>query len=242
MDLNGDLGEGMDDGPILPFLTSASIACGLHAGSPLIMDRVVSLALSRRVQVGAHPGYADRDNFGRAPVDLPLDELRALVLYQVAALDGFVRAHGGRLAHVKAHGALYNRAARDVGVASAIAEAVRAFGADLVLIGLAGSVQLGAARLVGLRAAGEAFADRRYLPDGTLMPRSEPGAVLTLPREVAEQAAMIAREGCAIASDGSRVRIDADTLCLHADTGGAAARARAVRDRLETDGVLIAPF
>ena len=242
MDLNADLGEGMDDGPILPFITSASIACGLHAGSPLIMDRVVSLALSRRVQVGAHPGYADRDNFGRAPVDLPLDELRALVLYQVAALDGFVRAHGGRLAHVKAHGALYNRAARDVGVASAIAEAVRACGSDLVLIGLAGSVQLGAARLLGLRAAGEAFADRRYLPDGGLMPRSEPGAVLSLPREAAEQAAMIAREGCAIASDGSRVRIDADTLCLHGDTAGAAGIARAVRDRLETDGVLIAPL
>jgi 5-oxoprolinase (ATP-hydrolysing) subunit A len=242
MDLNADLGEGMDDGPILPFLTSASIACGLHAGSPLIMDRTVSLALSRRVQVGAHPGYADRENFGRTAVDLPLDELRALVLYQVGALDGFVRAHGGRLAHVKAHGALYNRAARDVPVASAIAEAVRAYRGDLVLIGLAGSVQLGAARLVGLRAAGEAFADRRYLPDGTLVPRSEPGAVLQNPREAADQAALIAREGFAIASDGSRVRIDADTLCLHGDTAGAAGIARAVRDRLETDGVLIAPL
>src|SRR5581483_1893356 len=168
MDLNADVGEGMDDGPLLPFLTSASIACGLHAGSPLIMDRVVSLALSRRVQVGAHPGYADRENFGRAAVDLSPDEVRALVLYQVAALDGFVRAHGGRLAHVKAHGALYNRAARDLTVATAIAEAVRAYGGDLIVVGLAGSVQLGAARLAGLRAAGEAFADRRYLPDATL--------------------------------------------------------------------------
>jgi UPF0271 protein len=242
MDLNADLGEGMDDAPVLPFLTSASIACGVHAGSPLIMDRVVSLALSRRVQVGAHPGYADREHFGRAAVDLTPDELRALVLYQVAALDGFVRAHGGRLAHVKAHGALYNRAARDLGVATAIAEAVRAYGGDLIVIGLAGSVQLGAARLAGLRAAGEAFADRRYLPDATLMPRSEPGAVLRDPREAAEQAALIAREGCAVASDGSRVRIDADTLCLHGDTDGAAGIARAVRDQLESDGVLIAPL
>jgi UPF0271 protein len=242
MDLNADLGEGMDDGPVLPFLTSANIACGVHAGSPVIMDRVVSLALSRRVQVGAHPGYADRENFGRSSVDLPLDELRALVLYQVAALDGFVRAHGGRLAHVKPHGALYNRAARDVALASAIAEAVRAYSANLVLIGLAGSVQLGAARLVGLRAAAEAFADRRYLPDGTLMPRSEPGAVLRGPKEAADQAALIAREGCVIASDGSRVRVDADTLCLHGDTQGAPEIARAVRDRLETDGVLIAPL
>ncbi len=242
MDLNADLGEGMDDGPILPFLTSASIACGVHAGSPMIMDRAVSLALSRRVQVGAHPGYADRENFGRVAVDLSMDELRALILYQVAALDGFVRAYGGRLAHVKAHGALYNRAARDLTVASAIAEAVRAYGGDLIVIGLAGSVQLGAARLVGLRAAGEAFADRRYLPDANLMPRSEPGAVLRDPKEAAEQAALIVREGYAIASDGSRVRIDADTLCLHGDTAGAAGIAQAVRDRLETDGVLIAPL
>jgi UPF0271 protein len=242
MDLNADLGEGMDDGPILPFLTSASIACGVHAGSPMIMDRAVSLALSRRVQVGAHPGYADRENFGRVAVDLSMDELRALILYQVAALDGFVRAYGGRLAHVKAHGALYNRASRDLTVASAIAEAVRAYGGDLIVIGLAGSVQLGAARLVGLRAAGEAFVDRRYLPDATLMPRSEPGAVLRDPKEAAEQAALIVREGYAIASDGSRVRIDADTLCLHGDTAGAAGIARAVRDRLETDGVLIAPL
>lgn len=242
MDLNADVGEGMDDGPLLPFLTSASIACGLHAGSPLIMDRVVSLALSRRVQVGAHPGYADRENFGRAAVDLSPDEVRALVLYQVAALDGFVRAHGGRLAHVKAHGALYNRAARDLTVATAIAEAVRAYGGDLIVVGLAGSVQLGAARLAGLRAAGEAFADRRYLPDATLMPRSEPGAVLRDPKEAAEQAALIAREGCAVASDGSRVRIDDDTLCLHGDTAGATGIERAVRDRLETDGVLIAPL
>jgi 5-oxoprolinase (ATP-hydrolysing) subunit A len=242
MDLNADLGEGMEDGPILPFLTSASIACGLHAGGPLLMDRIVSLALSRRVQVGAHPGYADRENFGRAAVDLPLDELRALVLYQVGALDGFVCAYGGRLAHVKAHGALYNRAARDVAVAGAIAEAVRGYGGDLVLIGLAGSVQIGAARLMGLRAANEAFADRRYLPDGTLMPRSQPGAVLRDPEEAAEQAALIARDGRAIASDGSSIRIDADTLCLHGDTAGAAGIARAVRDRLETDGILIAPL
>jgi UPF0271 protein len=242
MDLNADLGEGMDDAPVLPFLTSANIACGVHAGSPIIMDRAVSLALSRRVQVGAHPGYADRENFGRSSVDLPVDELRALVLYQVAALDGFVRAHGGRLAHVKPHGALYNRAARDVALASAIAEAVRAYGSDLILVGLAGSVQLGAARLVGLRAAAEAFADRRYLPDGTLMPRSEAGAVLRDPKEAADQAALIARDGCVIASDGSRLRIDADTLCLHGDTQGAPEIARAVRDRLETDGVLIAPL
>jgi UPF0271 protein len=242
VDLNADLGEGMNDAPLLPFLTSANVACGMHAGGPLIMDRTVTLALSRRVQVGAHPGYADRQNFGRTAVELPLDELRALVLYQVAALDGFVRAHGGRLAHVKAHGALYNRAARDPAVAGAVAEAVRAFSNELILIGLAGSMQLGAARLVGLRSAGEGFADRRYLPDGTLMPRSEPGAVLHDANDAAAQAAMIARQGQVVASDGSRIRVDADTICLHGDTKGAAEIARAVRDRLESEGVPIAPL
>ena len=240
MDLNADVGEGLDDAPVLPFLTSANIACGMHAGGPLVMDRTVVIALSRHVTVGAHPGYADRENFGRTAVDLPLDDVRALVLYQVAALDGFVRARGGRLAHVKAHGALYNRAAKDRALASASAEAVRAYRNDLILVGLAGSVQLEAARAIGLRAAGEAFADRRYLPDGSLMPRSQHGAVLHDAAEAAEQAARIAQEGCAVASDGSRVRIDAETICLHGDTPGAVALARAIRDRLESSGVAIA--
>ena len=242
MDLNADLGEGMDDGPILPYLTSANVACGLHAGGPLVMDRTVALALARGVRVGAHPGYADRESFGRTEVALPLEEVRALVLYQVSALDGFVRARGGKLAHVKAHGALYNRAARDPALASAIAEAVRAYRGDLILVGLAGSAQLRAARSIGLRAAGEAFADRRYLPDGSLMPRSQPGSVLHDPSEAAAQAARIAQEGCAIASDGSRVRIDAETICLHGDTAGAVAMAQAVRRRLEEAGVRLAPL
>jgi 5-oxoprolinase (ATP-hydrolysing) subunit A len=242
MDLNADLGEGMDDGPILPFLTSANVACGLHAGGPLVMDRTVAMAVARGVRVGAHPGYADRENFGRTDVALPLEEVRALVLYQVAALDGFVRARGGKLAHVKAHGALYNRAARDPALAAAIAEAVRAFDAHLVVVGLAGSAQIDAARAVGVRAAGEAFADRRYLPDGSLMPRTQAGAVLHDPAEAAAQAVRIAREGFAIASDGSRVRIAAETLCLHGDSPDALQIASAVRARLEEAGVVLAPL
>jgi UPF0271 protein len=242
IDLNADLGEGMDDALVLPFLTSASVACGMHAGSPLTMSRTVALALSRGVRVGAHPGYADRENFGRTAMQLPLEEVRALLLYQIAALDGFVRAQGGRLQHVKTHGALYNQAAREMPLARAVAEAVRGYRSDLLLIGLAGSAQIAAARSVGLRAAGEAFADRRYLPDGSLMPRSRPGAVLHEPAEAAEQALLIAREGMAIADDGSRVRIDAETLCLHGDTPGAERIARAVRERLEAEGVAVAPM
>lgn len=242
MDLNADLGEGMDDAAILPFLTSANVACGLHAGGPLVMDRTVALALERGVRVGAHPSYADRENFGRTAQQLSREEVRALVLYQVAALDGLVRARGGSLRHVKAHGALYNQAAKDAGLAAAIADAVRAFRRDLLLVGLAGSLQIEAARSAGLDAAGEAFADRRYLPDGSLMPRSQPGAVLHDPAEVAEQALSIARDGFAVASDGSRVRIDAQTLCLHGDTPGAVRMAQAVHGKLAAAGVEIAPL
>jgi UPF0271 protein len=240
IDLNADLGEGMDDEAILPFLTSANVACGMHAGGPAMMERTVALSLARGVQVGAHPGYADRANFGRLDVDLSLDEVESLVLYQIGALDAFVRARGGRLFHVKAHGALYNRAAKDAGLARAIASAVRRFSAELVLVGLAGSRLIEAAREAGLPAAGEAFADRRYQPDGSLVPRSKPGAVLEDPAEAAEQALLLAREGAVIASDGSRLRIRAQTLCLHGDTPGATKIARAVRERLAQAGVEVA--
>jgi len=242
MDLNADLGEGMDDGPILAFLTSANVACGLHAGGPAVMDRTVAEALSRGVRVGAHPSYPDRENFGRTAMNLPPEEVRALVLYQIGALDAFVRARGGSLSHVKAHGALYNSAAKDARLARAIAEAVQAYRRDLVLVGLAGSLQIGEARRIGLRAAGEAFADRRYLSDGSLMPRSQAGSVLHDAAEAAEQALRIASDGSVIASDGSRVRVDAETLCLHGDTPGAVEIARAVRGRLEASGVRIAPI
>jgi UPF0271 protein len=240
MDLNADLGEGMDDAAILPFLTSANVACGLHAGGPLTMDTTVAQALARGVGIGAHPSWPDREHFGRAEQHLPADEVRALVLYQIGALDAVVRARGATLRHVKAHGALYNQAAKDAGLARIFAEAVRAYRGDLIVVGLAGSVQLQAAHDAGLHAAGEAFADRRYLPDGSLMPRSRPGAVLHDVAEVTAQALRIAKEGAVIASDGARVRVSADTLCLHGDTPGAVQFARAVRERLESAGVRIA--
>jgi UPF0271 protein len=202
----------------------------------------VALALERGVRVGAHPGYADRENFGRIEIDLPLDEVENLVLYQVAALDGFVRSRGGRLAHVKAHGALYNRAARELDLARAIARGVKRHRANLVLVGLAGSKLLAAAGEIGLPAAGEAFADRRYLPSGALMPRKQPGSVLTDPADAAEQAVHIARDGFVTAADGSRLPVVAKTLCLHGDTPGAARIARAVRERLEREGMHIAPL
>ncbi len=242
IDLNADLGEGMDDDAILPFVTSANVACGMHAGDPDTMDRTIALALGRGVQVGAHPGYADRENFGRVVVEMPLDAVENLVLYQVAALEGFARARGARLSHVKPHGALYNRAAEALDLALAIAEGTRRFRPDLILVGLAGSKLIQAGKERGLAVAEEAFADRRYQPNGTLVPRSRPGAVLNDPEEAAAQAIRIARDGIAIAEDGSRISLRADTLCLHGDTPGAKSIAEAIRSRLESEGIRIAPM
>jgi UPF0271 protein len=242
IDLNADLGEGMDDAAILPFVTSANIACGMHAGDPETMDRTVALALSRGIRVGAHPGYADRENFGRAPVSMSLKAVEDLVLYQIAALDGFVRSRGGVLSHVKPHGALYNQAAEKLDLAKAIANGVQRFRPTLVLVGLAGSNLIQAGKEAGLPVAEEAFADRRYLPDAKLVPRSRAGAVLHSPTEASAQAVLIAKEGAVIAENGSRISIRADTLCLHGDTPGAQAIAAAIRQTLESAGVTVAPF
>jgi len=242
IDLNADVGEGLRDEEILPFVTSANVACGLHAGDPGTMDETVTLALARGVRVGAHPGYADPANFGRLPVSMSADAIENLVLYQIAALDGFVRSRGGSLSHVKPHGALYHRGAEFPDVARAIAEAVRRFETGLILVGAAGSLLPEAGRDAGLTVGEEGFADRRYRPDGTLVPRGEAGALLTDPEEAAGQALSLARDGFAVAWDGSRVNLKVDTLCLHGDTPGAAAIARRVRERLDEEGIRVAPL
>jgi UPF0271 protein len=242
VDLNADVGEGMDDGALLPYVTSANVACGMHAGDPTTMDQTVELALSRGVRVGAHPGYPDRENFGRVTVEMASDEIENLVVYQVAALQGFVRSRGARLTHVKPHGALYHRGAEFPDVARAIAEGVRRIGTQLVLVGAAGSMLIGAGREAGLPVAEEAFADRRYRADGTLVPRGQPGALLTDPDEAAEQAVRLARDGVAIADDASTIPVRADTICLHGDTPGAAEIAKKIHERFRTTGIRIAPL
>jgi UPF0271 protein len=242
VDLNADVGEGMDDGALLPYVTSANVACGMHAGDPTTMDQTVELALSRGVRVGAHPGYPDRENFGRVTVEMASDEIENLVVYQVAALQGFVRSRGARLTHVKPHGALYHRGAEFPDVARAIAEGVRRIGTQLVLVGAAGSMLIGAGREAGLPVAEEAFADRRYRADGTLVPRGQPGALLTDPDEAAEQAVRLARDGVAIADDASTIPVRADTICLHSDTPGAAEIAKKIHERFRTTGIRIAPL
>jgi UPF0271 protein len=242
IDLNADLGEGMDDAAILPFITSANVACGLHAGDPMVIDRTVALSLARGVRVGAHPGYPDRENFGRVALTLSSEQISALLLYQLAALDALVRARGGELSHVKPHGALYNQAAKQIDLARAIANTVRRFRSSLVLVGLCGSKLIQAGEELSIPVAREAFADRRYLADGTLMPRARSGSVIEDPEQAAAQAALIATEGTVIAEGGKRISLQADTVCLHGDTPSAQAIAAAVRARLEGNGVAIRPL
>ncbi len=232
IDLNADLGEGMgDDDALLGLVTSANVACGFHAGDARSMRDTVRAAARHGVAVGAHPSYPDRAGFGREPQRLPLDDVHADVVYQVGALLALCRAEGVALVHVKPHGALYNQAAQDPELSLAIARAVRSVSADLVLVGLAASEAMRrAADSAGLRFAAEAFADRRYAADGTLVPRSVPGAVLDDPAAVAAQAVELARAG------------RADTLCLHGDTPGALANARAVRAALAQAGVDVRPL
>jgi UPF0271 protein len=232
----------MDDAQLLPYVTSANVACGMHAGDPVTMDQTVELALSRGVRVGAHPGYPDRANFGRVVMEMSADEVENLVVYQVAALAGFVRSRGGRLTHVKPHGALYHSGAEFPDVARAIAEGVRRIDPGLVLVGAARSMLIGAGREAGLPVAEEAFADRRYRADGTLVPRGRPGAVITDPDEAADQAVGLARDGLVVAEDSSRIAVRADTICLHGDTPGAAEIARRIHERFRTAGVRIAPL
>jgi UPF0271 protein len=243
VDLNADVGESFgawslgEDEALIPLVTSVNVACGLHAGDPVTIERTIRIAVRHGVSVGAHPGYPDLAGFGRRAMDLPPDEVEASVLYQIGAVAGFARAAGTRLRHVKAHGALYNRAARDPQAAAAIARAIRRFDGDLVLVGLAGSALLDAGRGEGLAVAAEAFADRGYEPDGSLRARHHPDALLDDPEAAAAQALAIVRDHAVRAVDGSRVDVAADTICVHGDAPGAAARARAVRRALEAAGV-----
>jgi len=249
IDLNADVGESWgawrvgDDAALLSLVSSANLACGFHAGDPLTLRRTLDLCARHGVAVGAHPSHADLRGFGRRELPVEPAELEADLLYQIAALQGLARTHGLALRHVKPHGALYNQAARDERVARCLARAVAQLDRGLVLVGLAGSrVLRTAAEAEGLRLAGEAFADRGYAADGTLLPRGTSGALLDEPAAVAAQAVSIAREGCLRASDGSRLAVAAETLCLHGDTPGAPVLAAAVRAALLAAGVAIRPL
>lgn len=242
VDLNCDLGESFgryalgEDALVMNHITSANVACGLHAGDPLVMDRTVGLAARRGLAVGAHPGYPDLQGFGRRVMDLTPEEAEAFILYQVAALAGFARANGIDLVHVKPHGALYNQAARDPALAAAVVRGIRRFSDSLVVVGLAGSVLLDEARSTGMRAASEGFPDRVYNVDGSLRSRRLPGAVIESIDEICAQAVRLATHG--IVNEGSQP-VPIDTLCIHGDHPGAAQHAAAVRSALESSGIRV---
>lgn len=233
IDLNCDLGEGAGaDAELMPLITSANIACGAHAGDRETMRATVALARAHGVAIGAHPGYADRANFGRVEVPLSPRELSRLVLRQIATLGELAP-----LRHVKPHGALYNLAARDRAVAEVIAGAVRAYDSALVLFGLAGSELVRAGRAAGLRVAEEVFADRTYQKDGSLTPRNRPGALIEDEALAAEQVLRLVRDGVVCTADGGEVRVHADTVCLHGDGEHAVGFARRLRTVLREGGV-----
>jgi UPF0271 protein len=248
IDLNSDLGEsfgpwkmGADEG-LMTSITSANVACGFHAGDPTVMRRTIALAKAHGVAVGAHPGFPDLAGFGRREMHLTAAEVEDLVLYQVAAIAGVAAAEGVRLQHVKAHGALYNMAARDAALAAAIARAVAAFDRTLIFFGLPHSPLLHEAEKLGLAVAAEVFADRTYEPDGSLTSRRQPGSVIHDPAHVADRAVEMVTTGRVKTTRGTEIPLHADTICLHGDTPGSAELAQRVRNALQASGVTVAPL
>ncbi len=243
IDLNADLAEGAPgDLELLELVTSASLACGLHAGDFRIMARTVQGALERGVKIGAHPGYPDLQGFGRRSMKLDRDEVRALLLYQVGALQAITRAAGAALQHVKLHGAFYNDASADARLAAWVTETLAELGSELVLFGPPGSRLEKAALERGLLFCPEFFADRVYRDDGSLLPRSEPGAVLDSVEVSVRQVLDFVQSGRVTTDSGAAIEISARTVCLHGDNPAALAQARAIRAALLEKGVRIAPF
>ncbi len=248
IDINSDVGESFGAWPMgydertLASVTSANIACGFHAGDPATMRETLRTAARLNVSCGAHPGYPDLVGFGRRDMAMSPDEAAADLMYQVGALWAIARAEGVQIRHVKPHGALYNRAARDYVLALALARAVRSLDLGLVLVGLAGSAMEQAAGEAGVAFAREAFADRAYNSDGSLVSRSRPGSVIENPAIVAQRAVSIARNGSIETYDGGRINLVAHTICVHGDTKQAAQTALAVKEAIATASIRIEPL
>ncbi|MFZ5647554.1 MAG: LamB/YcsF family protein [Bacillota bacterium] len=245
IDLNCDLGEsygrytiGMDE-KIIPVVSSVNIACGYHAGDPTVMRRTVEIAALHGVAIGAHPGFPDLQGFGRRRMDIPPEDLTNMLVYQIGALQAFVKSYGLTLNHVKPHGALYNIAAVNRETARAIVRAVRMVDPGVILVGLAGSILMDEGCSSGLNVAGEVFADRTYQADGTLTPRTSPGAFVHDPGEAADRLAELITTGCIKSVDGTPIRVSAETVCVHGDNEKSVQFALAIRKRLESSGVVI---
>lgn len=251
IDLNCDMGEsfgayklGMDDA-VIEFISSANIACAWHAGDPSVMNHTVAIAVDNGVGVGAHPGYPDLLGFGRRNMDCNMAELRNYVIYQIGALQAFCNAYGTKMQHVKPHGALYLTAVENEDVARVVAEAIVSVNSDLLYVALAGAKGELMTRIgqeVGLRVVYEAFPDRAYSPEGTLVSRRQPGAVIKEPQAVSERALRMVKEGVVIAVDGSTIPLEAQTLCVHGDNPKAVDLVKSIRETLEADGVAVIPM
>lgn len=231
IDLNADLGEGCgNDSALMPLITSANIACGFHAGDAQTMRESVRLALAHGVAIGAHPSFPDRENFGRTAMPLPPDTVYVQTLYQIGALAAIVHAEGGVMTHVKPHGMLYNQAAKQPPLADAIARAVQSLDPGLIIVGLAGSEMIRAGERYGLATREEVFADRGYLADGSLVPRSEPGALIDDDDEAVSRTLEMVLNGRVQSRDGVWATVNAQTVCLHGDGAHALAFARRLRE------------
>ncbi len=248
IDLNSDLGEGYgpwsmgDDAQILDCVTSANIACGGHAGDPETMFKTLRLAAQRGVRVGAHPGYADREGFGRRVIPMQPEEIGRLVVAQVGALMALARLAGTTVRYVKPHGALGNLAAADTTVAHAVAVAVKALDPSLAILAISGTALERVSRELALPVFSEIFADRAYQPDGQLVPRSRPGAVLHDPQEAADRLIGFLKTGSMPVHGGRAIALRADSICVHGDSAGATEMARLIRARLQAEGVTLAAF
>ena len=245
IDLNSDLGEsfgaytlGMDE-KLMEYITSANVACGWHAGDPLVMQKTIRAAAKNGVAVGAHPGYPDLMGFGRREIKITPEEAYTYVLYQLGALDAFARTEGVKIQHVKPHGALYNQACKDEKLASAICRAAQAFDRELIVLAPYNSAFRTAAETIGLPFAGEFFADRAYLPDGSLVPRSQPGAVIHDADEACRRVLQMAREGTVTCLDGTELTMRCVSVCVHGDNAEALSTVKKIRGALEDDGVLL---
>jgi len=251
IDINSDMGEsfgpyklGLDE-EVIKYITSANIACGYHAGDPLVMERTISLAKDHGVSVGAHPSFPDLMGFGRRNIDATLPEIKGYVIYQIGALQAFAKAQGLRVEHVKAHGALYLMAVEDEKISEALVEAIASVDKDLIFVALAGAKGEKMTKIgekTGLRVAYEAFPDRAYTPEGTLVSRRQPGAVIKDPDVVAQRALMMAKEGKVVAIDGTEITLQAETLCVHGDTPGAVKLVKNIRQTLTEAGVEVIPL
>ena len=251
IDLNCDMGEsfgayklGLDE-EVIKYVSSANIACGWHAGDAMVMDRTVRLAARQGVGIGAHPGYPDLQGFGRRNMDCTADEIRNFVVYQVGALMAFCLANGVKMRHVKPHGSLYNTAVENRTVAAAIAEAILSVDPGLMYVALAGAKGETMRKIgeeVGLKVVYEAFPDRAYTPEGALVSRRLPGAVITNPDEVATRALKMAKEGRVTAVDGTEIKLDVQTLCVHGDNPSAVDLVRSISSLLESEGVAVKPM